>query len=89
MNQLQVPPGAIPTIKKHRLSLNLFVANGSQQHLLKMVVLGLAIRFFGVDAEINRIIVAVFTTGMNQVHDTDAAHQTTFSATVLQLYHLD
>ena len=39
VNQLQVPPGAIPTIKKHRLSLYLFVANRSQQQLLKMVVL--------------------------------------------------
>ena len=32
---------------------------------------------------------AIFTTAVNQIHDTDAAHQTTFSATVLQLYHLD
>ena len=89
VNQLQVLPGTIPTIKKHSLGLYLFVANRSQQQLLKMVVLCLPIRFFGLYAEINRIIVAVFTTGMNQVHDCDAARQTTFSATVLQLYHLD
>ena len=54
-----------------------------------MVVLCLPICFFGVDAEIDRIKLAIFTTGVNQVHDRDAAHQTTGSATVLQLYHLD
>ena len=39
VNQLQVLPGAIPTIKQHRLGLNLFGADRSQQQLLKMVVL--------------------------------------------------
>ena len=34
-------------------------------------------------------IVAIFTTVVNQVHDRNAARQTTCSATVLQLYHLD
>ena len=86
VNQLQVLPGAIPTVKQRRLGLNLFGADRAQQHLLKMVVLRFPIRLFGVDAEIDRIIAAIFTTGVNQVDDTDARRQTAFSATVWRFF---
>ena len=61
VNQLRFRQEPYQLSKSTGLSLNLFVANRSQQQLLKMVVLGLAIRFFGVDAEINRITLAIFT----------------------------
>jgi hypothetical protein len=54
-----------------------------------MVILGLAIRFLGIDAEVNGLIRLLSAIGMKQIDPADTSHQTSYRSAILTLYHLD
>ncbi|MGZ4969575.1 MAG: hypothetical protein ACXV7H_08610 [Methylobacter sp.] len=88
MNQLQVFPRGIPTVEQHRLRLESFVGDSVDEHVLKMVVFGLAVggRYdkFGNPPDNGVLAVTV-----NQIDDADASDQSTHRAAVLGFDQLD
>jgi len=87
VDQLQVFPGGIPTVEQHRLRLQSFVGNGVDQHVLKVVVFGLAVGGVVINPVIHRSVFLTVT--MNQIHHADASHQAAHRTAVLGLDQLD
>src|SRR5512143_1881405 len=89
VNELQVVYRGIPGIEHDSTRLELLVADGPQEHLAKMVVLGLAVPFGGIEAVINRPEVTFGARAMHQVDYPDAFHQPMLIAAVLAFDQLD
>ena len=85
MNQLEVFPRGIPAIKQYGACPDLLVRNRSLQHLLEMVIFGLAIMLLGVDAKINWVELSI-PIRVQQVDYPNPSHQTASSPTIL-LFH--
>lgn len=87
-HQLEVVHRGIPTIEQHSLGTYSLVGCGIDEHISKVVVLGLAVCLWGKDAVVNRIVITVHPVGMHEVDHSYASYQATLGSTVLAAYQL-
>ena len=54
-----------------------------------MVVFGLTVAFTVIYAEVDGVIVAIFTVDVDQVHNTDTTQQSVYGTAILPVYKFD
>jgi hypothetical protein len=89
VNQLHVLCRRVPAVKQERTCLEVFTVERVDEHLLKMVVLGLAIHVRGIHPIVNRIEVPVFAGTMHQVDHPDPFDHAMLIAAVLRPHQLN
>ena len=83
VDEFQIGDGSIPRIEEDGLGLDPFVGNCGDQHLAKMIVLGLSIALVIVDAIVDGKVATVLAVRMKKVDDVNSAHEPVFGSTVL------
>ena len=81
MGQFQILPRSIPTIEQHGFCLDALVGNSGDQHVLEMVVLGLAIGGVVIDPVVHGVM--FLTVAVHQVDHANPTNQAAHSAAVL------
>src|SRR5258706_13273386 len=76
MNQFQVLGGSIPTIKQDAFRLDFLGKDSIDHHFRKVLVLGLAVLIWRINAIVNWIEIFLVTSTMYQIDDANATYQT-------------
>lgn len=89
MDSFEVIHGGIPCVEKDCFGFDPFVGNSADKHFQKVIVLGLAITFTVVYAEVDGVIAAIFSSRVDQVYDANAAYQSVYGTAILPIYKLN